>query len=252
MRYEPTDKFSPAALGEEEAPGRLLPLAWRMVADPEGVHPPPPEPSPEDDFMEGTVEWWIPLVHLVTYGLGWAQPGLGLQRWVASGRPTDHPILQVVDTWWGEAVADFVAWSSGDSAAATITWAVLDAAPHHRFTEKELSPVRTARWFHPSLGGDPLHLSDHVLGPVKHSRVDARRVITSSRNRTVGVLLADTAVGWYRELLATATDVPWDAPSPTVDVIVQPLGWLGTYRRSHQSGLWFTGQHRWHQLGLSR
>jgi hypothetical protein len=41
-------------------------------------------------------------------------------------------------------------------------------------------------------------------------------------------------------------------PSWRVDVVCQPLGWLGTFRRSRRSGLWFTGRHRWHELGCRR
>ena len=35
-----------------------------------------------------------------------------------------------------------------------------------------------------------------------------------------------------------------------VDVVVEPLGWLGQFRLSHESNRWFRGQHRWHQLGI--
>ena len=34
-----------------------------------------------------------------------------------------------------------------------------------------------------------------------------------------------------------------------VDVLCRPVGWLGTYRRSRQSGVWFSGPHRYHQVG---
>ena len=36
-----------------------------------------------------------------------------------------------------------------------------------------------------------------------------------------------------------------------MDEVVRPLGWLGTYRKSRVTGLWFRGWHRWHMLGNS-
>ena len=34
-----------------------------------------------------------------------------------------------------------------------------------------------------------------------------------------------------------------------VDVRVRPIEFLGTYRRSRVTGLWFAGQHRYHSVG---
>jgi hypothetical protein len=34
-----------------------------------------------------------------------------------------------------------------------------------------------------------------------------------------------------------------------VDVFVRQIGFVGTYRRSRDTGLWFAGQHRYHAVG---
>lgn len=34
-----------------------------------------------------------------------------------------------------------------------------------------------------------------------------------------------------------------------VDVVVKPMGWLGTFRRSWVTGLWFQGRHLIHAAG---
>lgn len=54
--------------------------------------------------------------------------------------------------------------------------------------------------------------------------------------------------GWYSQLLTSPR--AWKGSHDVrMDVIVRPLGWLGTYRKSRVTGLWFRGRHRWHMLG---
>ena len=56
--------------------------------------------------------------------------------------------------------------------------------------------------------------------------------------------------GWYLHLANGGQHyLPAQNRSWRVNVVVQPLGWLGEYRRSRVTGMWFTGKHRWHLLG---
>lgn len=61
----------------------------------------------------------------------------------------------------------------------------------------------------------------------------------------------DSALGWYRFLVEVAEakinfkhERDW-----RIDVFVRPFGFLGTYRHSWETGLWFSGKHRYHTVG---
>jgi len=80
-----------------------------MVADPLGTHVPP---RYEDiGYGDYSIQaYWVALVHLCRYALGWPQPELGLTRWLMSGRPVDSPVLAVIDRWYGDRVLEFASW----------------------------------------------------------------------------------------------------------------------------------------------
>ena len=63
------------------------------------------------------------------------------------------------------------------------------------------------------------------------------------------VLLCDRYQGWHHALSTCGLTQTGNGRSWPVEVVVKPLGWLGTYRLSRETGLWFSGMHRWHQLG---
>jgi hypothetical protein len=58
--------------------------------------------------------------------------------------------------------------------------------------------------------------------------------------------------GWYVALGQLGLRLPprADSRSWRIDVVVRPLGYLRSHRRSRDTGRWFTAQHRWHELGL--
>jgi hypothetical protein len=65
-----------------------------------------------------------------------------------------------------------------------------------------------------------------------------------------GSLILDSMVGWYRALIEAGDQLPAvGGRSWRVDVVVRPAGWLGTFRRSRTTGLWFSGRHRFHLVG---
>jgi hypothetical protein len=65
-------------------------------------------------------------------------------------------------------------------------------------------------------------------------------------------LVCEAYEGWYHALRTCGLTQTRHGSSWRVDVFVKPLGWLGTYRLSRQTGVWFSGQHRWHELGWPR
>ena len=62
--------------------------------------------------------------------------------------------------------------------------------------------------------------------------------------------LFDNMIGWYRGLSDAEGYLPkLKNRSWYIDVFVKPVGWLGTYRRSRVTKLWFSGRHRFHTPG---
>lgn len=99
-------------------------------------------------------------------------------------------------------------------------------------------------------GGDPHHLSDHIKGPLRPVDRLPLLVRTSAADRRA-VLFLDSMTGWYRALATETRSLPKLAGhSWRVDVVVKPVGWLGTYRRSAETGLWFSCPHSVHVRGV--
>jgi hypothetical protein len=75
-------------------------------------------------------------------------------------------------------------------------------------------------------------------------------LLRSAEKERRAVLMADSMIGWYRALALQGGALPaLGERSWHVDVVVRTVGWLGTYRRSRVSGLWFAGPHRFHIHG---
>lgn len=207
------------AYPSEEAAGRLpenrlVPSVWRALADPGG--------RVDVDALragcESAVQWWAPLAHLLAFSLGWSDPAGGLKRWADEGLRTDEPRFALIRQLWGDEIG----------AAVTVV-------------------------FDP---GDPLHLRHSTMGAQAWSpaiAATAPRALPDAPNRRATLVL-DRYAGWYAALESAWSDLP---PLPNgrswnIDVIVRPVGWLGSYRRSRQTGLFFAGRHRHHQMGIAR
>ena len=63
-----------------------------------------------------------------------------------------------------------------------------------------------------------------------------------------GRIRLDRYAGWYQALARHGNALPCRpyGRSWGVEVVVRPLGWLGTYGRSRTTGHWFSGRYRWH------
>lgn len=244
-------------MGDQPEWNRLVPLVWRMIADPGGRYD---YPAPPRDLDEATA-WWAPLLQLCWYSLGWPRPDIGMRAWVHAGRPVDDPRLAVIDRLWGDLIDYFCAWlwTGGASLQSQMISHEL-GLPHPPAPEVAADRVWLAALESRILdgashlpyggGGDPLHLAAHGFAGMG---TDAVGVLcrTSTQGRRAAVVL-DGYSGWYRALAARGASLP-ELPgerSWRVDVTVAPVGWLGTYRRSRVSGRWFSGPHRLHRMGI--
>jgi hypothetical protein len=88
------------------------------------------------------------------------------------------------------------------------------------------------------------------LGPLRPVAGRPLLVRTGTADRRA-VLLLDSMMGWYsgsvdRDAVASQLS----GHSWRVEVVVKPVGWLGMYRRSAETGLWFNYRHSVHVRGV--
>ena len=247
-----------AAMGDQLEWGRWLPTVWRAVGDlssPLTIAGRPPTRT--DD----ATAWWTPAMHLMLYGLGWPSPAVGLERWDVAGRPLDDPRLQILEAVYGrhlEALKAYLWHGYGQYEAVNEelggSAVVRPRAPEYlpRTPSQAVTAVPN-----PATGGsDPLHLSNHVLAAARDEYdVDDLQVAEGDLGAAGpprATLVMPSAVGWYQALHDVGAALPGGGARQgwRIDVVVTPIGHLGTYRQSRQSGRWFAGHHRWHQLGI--
>lgn len=247
-------------LGEQAEWGIGIPKVFRALAAPRNHGSILAAPEPGDDISVACA-YWTPLLHLLRYSFGWARPDLGLKWWYEASKPIDDPRLALIAEIWG---ADgrldwFAAWLWSDN------WFGNDSLLNVHSHAGQAEPVaRDRNWIeeqrraadasgiHAPIsagGGNPLHLSSHCNGPLDGQSGNALLVRTRRAERRA-VLLLDSMRGWYRALRQQGTTLPaLGDRSWRVEVVVKPVGFLGTYRRSSETGLWFAGRHRYHRHG---
>lgn len=268
QRYEEIDgRAHYDVTGEPGNWGAAIPLAYRLLAAPRADLPYPRPPWSHD--VEGRSQppgsasvYWTPLLHLLLYSFGWSRPDLGMKWWVDAGRQTDDYRLRLIADLWGAdgRLDEFLAWLW-----TTDYLPVLDGihqrvghTPGDRRVEideawlRALDENRDPATPGPFSGGsgDPLHLGTHATGPADGDPGGTVLLHSSPGNRRA-VLLVDNMTGWYRALAEQGASLPdIGRHSWYVDVVVKPVGHLGTYRRSLETGLWFSGPHSLHVRGV--
>ncbi len=256
-----TQPSQAAFLGRDDEWVRWNTAAWRSLADPGGEYPRWNARLRETaDHIEQAAAV-VSVLELAMFGLGWRRPDIGLAAWIGLGRPTDHPILALLDDWWGEDIALITTWAGHPDCAAfnLLDEQVSEACglPSQPFQQLRRNPALEEHpWIqnHCLGGSDPFHSSFHVPVPVLPNyscdRAEPPRWITNSTsNPPTATMITSRYPGWYAHLVHGGDKLPSSTRSWRVDVVIQPFGWLGQYRRSRQTGMWFTGRHRWHMLG---
>lgn len=249
-------------LGEETRWLINVPAMFRALAAPQGTHDFIRAPEPGEEHPGGGPAYWGSLLYLLVYGFGWSSPAHGIAWWTRAGRPTDDPRFALIEEVW---VRDgqfdwFCAWLWR-----TRPWFDPQSWPRD---VGELDHGRSDDWFeevmdviqrsmvHAPYGGyggsDPLHLAPHIGSGLESGFTPGDCSLTlDARGGPHGVLLADHLMAWPR-CLRDSTLLADDHPSGRswrIDVVVTTVGWLGTYRRSRDTGRWFTGRHRYHRVG---
>jgi hypothetical protein len=225
-------------------------------------HPFPDVPTEHGE----QILYWEGAMYVLTMALGWTDPGLGLKRWMDAGRPDQEPLLYLLKRVWDHAgqLERLAAWlwlSDGEKSARTIrqlpgattsrAWGRLHWKPDPSFgteVEHRWASRGGALPFKQPIGSNELHLG-HVLW-MAHPGGPAGHLCGVDHASGRAVIVIDTVSHWYGSFYQTATALPDLVDrSWKVDLLVRNWGWLGTYRRSRETGLWFLGRHATHMLG---
>jgi hypothetical protein len=228
-----------------------VPGVFRALASPWAWIPVPAHPArSEYANLTSTLGYWTALNVLMRYRLGWRRPAEGLMRWYDMGKPVDDDTLALIAEVWaadGE-LDDYLAWLLEGQAEVL--------ASTHTYTP-QLSPKWT-QWLrdynarpdrNTVVGGpgDSLHLKDHIAQ--SHAADADKTCAVLSLQPPRAIFQTSAMDAWYWELRDYIRSLPPHARSWRVDAYVRPTGFLGTYRLSTQTGLIFTGRHRYHQMG---
>lgn len=249
------------AQGDEPVWGRWVPTVWRAVNDDTRTVTIPPRP-PSDHI--DTAAWWSPLLHLALYSFAWPDPATALDNWDRAGRPLDDPRFSLIDAIWGRHLDAFLRflWSThlslyGEVDTGTLGWLRADhlAPVRENLTDRFLPASYAGPAPFSSGSGDPLHLTVHESSPIRPSRrsLESAQLIEGDlgvAGPPRATLILDRYDGWYRTLHELGATLPGNTERQAwrVDVIVSPIGRLGTYRLSRETGRWFAGRHRHHVM----
>jgi hypothetical protein len=231
---------------------RHLPVLHAVLAGsiaPIGFAPPPPRDS--DIFT--ACAWWEPLRYVIVTLLGWHDIGRGLRWWYDAGLPEDDTRLRVVKALWndGPALDLFAAWAWNDAdnydrGGTGPTPLQPDIGWWRRL------PARGLHWPHdPFHGGmNALHLG-HSGEPIAARTIgDSVLQLTWHVPSRRAVLVTSAFAAWKEELAAVEPALPQlNGRSWHVDVFDRHVGWLGTFRRSRVTDVWFAGRHALHMRG---
>jgi hypothetical protein len=238
--------------------------SWQQAASPKLYSGPTRQPdssgdqkNPVLDPLYNRVAYWTPLLHLTSFGLGWTKPELGLWKWKQQGKPRTDPVLATVADRYGKDIDLMFAWLavSGAEGLRQTLYADRSHSAVRMTNEMKIfiKQVRDSKEFAKRFGlaGDPLHLIPHLeFFSADSERPIASRVSTRVSGEQVDyVLIGDHYRSLFRSLHENVIPPMTGGRSTRVAVICPPIGWLGNYRRSRVTGLWFRGRHRWHELG---
>jgi hypothetical protein len=248
------------AFGEQMEWGFAIPSIYRVLASPSSGQTLPRTPE------RGDPQWfscghWTALLHMLIYSLGWVRPDLGLLWWFENGKPTDDPRLRLLgEVFDSDGQLDwFAAWLWSVHFEQRVDWNLneltgwIDSGREPNVDRDWIEDQRgaaAASEIHTPIGSgyDELHLTVHCRGPLESGWSSPSLLHTPDQG--VAAVVVDSMVGWYRSLCDAGAELPpLRDRSWHVDVFVKPTGWLGTFRRSWTTGLWFSGQHRFHEPG---
>lgn len=207
---------------------------------------------------EESCAWWETLRYLFRSLTGWRCLSAGLAWWYEQGRPDfgDARLRLVLERWNTRQELDYFAareWETkGETGCEPFDplWAVLGYEPHQGWL-RELNGRPCQMEYCPYGGGwNPMHLGHADM--VGMTRFPGQSVLLHDLKTRKAALVVSSFASWRWELERTSHHLP-TLPSRSwhVDVFDREVGFLGTFRQSRVTGLWFQGSHSTHMAGNS-
>lgn len=239
-------------------------FSWVVPSDPRGT-----------DTLPSYIRYWFCLSAVLVGHLGWKYPAVGLAKWINKGMPEDDAILTQIKNLWGSDAASMMT-ETGQNILRTIACQVLGfieattggtagstkVIPQANLLLRQSLDEKLAadkKWAAPIQGGDILHLSPHVVdvlgaAPVNLSmNADGGSILhaASDSDDIRASLVLENNQPWHTTLVRTGERLPLrsDGRSWRVDVTSKDYGYIGEFRKSRVTGLWFAGKHSSHLLG---
>ncbi|CAB4937330.1 MAG: hypothetical protein F2837_05310 [Actinobacteria bacterium] len=245
-----------------------IPLMYQALSAPTAGREFVRAPQSGEDFLDSNrFAYWGSLLHLLTMHFGWQYPALGMRWWIDQGQPTDDDRFALIkQTWCADGQFDaFLAylWAMPSRAwpdsqlgpGVPSPYAVSTRVPSDEpLAAREWIAQMDAKFFEEfRVGG--LHLEGHIpflMFPADSGSQDnSCELILDSLGGPRGTLIAENLREWYSYLhQSEVLQAPHSSGrSWRIDVVVKPVGYLGTYRRSRDTGRWFAGPHHHHIVG---
>lgn len=222
------------------------------------------------------IRYWFSISAIVVGHLGWRHPAVGIAAWINNGMPDDDAVMSGIKKLWGLYAASLLAEPSRNNLlemsnevlqpqenipTQESSYARLDSPEDIRFRMSiEEKSESDEKWGAPNTGGsDPLHLTSHVVSMLgnfqsahRSDQLDATLLHAAPDSHDVRAsLVVESRSPWYSALAKWGNRLPirQDGRSWRVDVTSKDYGYIGEFRRSRVTGLWFAGKHYSHMLG---
>lgn len=239
--------------------------SWAAPTDPQGT-----------TALPRYIRYWFCLAAVLVGHLGWRRPAVGLARWINKGMPDDGAVLTQVKHLWGSYAASMMTETGRDilqimadqvlgyseSSKNQITSFKTNMSPEKLLLQDAIGAktANDAKWAAPIVGGwDPLHLTTHVASVLGSNSCSSEMDLDK-----VSILHDDLNLAKVRASLVVESGMPWyaalnregdrlrqrpDGRSWRVDVVSKNFGYIGEFRKSRVTGLWFSGKHSSHMWG---
>lgn len=270
-RQDPTQPYAPPAADDHEGTDRifgdsgpwtwLLAEAWQQAANPgifAGSRRAPAVPYEGGGGHDDLVAYWAPLISLMHHGLGWRRPDLGLWRWRHEGHTFDDPILTTLDRRYGADLDLILAWLTCDGSYLNDPEPVALGNPPKSTLpldmKRHCDAVRASEAYRGHFGpdnNDPFHIRYHVQPLPQEIEVS---VVAATGAKIAGssvdvIVTANRFHDAFAALREGRVPAQTSGRSTRVALLWPSGGWLGTYRCSRKTGVWFRGRHAVHELG---
>ena len=239
-----------------------LPNLYRILNDPAGTHR-----FAKPASHSGICGYWFPLLFLLVKSFGWRYPARGLKWWADYQYPISDARLAVMyEIWVKDGDFDlFRKWIEGfsndlaDGSYSDYRDPLLSRRVKLRMrTIEKLERENPEYAWRAKIAGDgtdPFHLSSHLFLEVDDSLSFSSEVDVSKNQVEVHLkqhlVFGHPQVFFFSALNEIQREYASRFPRQLLsyDVDFEEVGYLGSYRISPVTGLWYTGSHYLHLVG---